>query len=233
MKRTRWLLYALLTSAAVVLGLLLLRVTSVSIPSAALEFLRYRLTYLYVFAATSVVFLIVGFVLGRQIDRFRRLSAVDSLTGLANRSVLDARLHEEWRRAERYHSPLSLLLIDVDGLKRVNDEAGHAAGDQILRKVATAIKVSLRTMDVGARWGGDEFAVLAPNTAPDAAERMAQRLLSEMDRQGGNGPGAPASIGVATFDSHHSSDTADALMRRADAALYRAKTSGRHQVRIA
>ena len=131
MKRTRWLLYALLTSAAVVLGLLLLRVTSGSIPSPAADFLRYRLTYLYVFAATSVVFLMVGFVLGRKIDRFRRLSTVDSLTGLANRSVLNARLQEEWRRAERYCSPLSLLLIDVDGLKRLNDDAGHAAGDQM------------------------------------------------------------------------------------------------------
>ena len=230
MKRTRWLLYAFLTSAAVVVGLLLLRVTSASIPAAAFEFLRYRLTYLYVFAATSIVFLIVGFVLGRKIDRFRRLSAVDSLTGLANRSALDARLQEEWRRAERYHSPLSLLLIDVDGLKHVNDKAGHAAGDQMLQKVATAIKGSLRTIDVGARWGGDEFAVLAPNTAPDAAERMAQRLLSEADRKDESGRGAPVSIGVATL---HSSETPDLLMRRADAALYQAKTSGRHQVRVA
>lgn len=233
MNRTRWLLYALLTAAAVVLGLLLLRITSESITSAAVDFLRYRLTYLYVFAATSVVFLIVGFVLGRRIDRFRRLSAVDSLTGLANRSVLDARLQEEWRRAERHHSSLSLLLIDVDGLKRVNDEAGHAAGDQVLQQVATAIKRSLRTIDVGARWGGDEFAVLAPNTAPDAAERMAQRLLSAMERQGGSDRGAPASIGVASFDPLQSSETADALMRRADAALYRAKTKGRHQVCVA
>ena len=88
------------------------------------------------------------------------------------------------------HSPLSLLLIDVDRLKRVNDEAGHAAGDQMLQQVATAIKGSLRTIDVGARWGGDEFAVLAPNTAPDAAERMAQRLLSEMERQDGRGGGS-------------------------------------------
>lgn len=233
MNRTRWLLYALLTSAAVVLGLLLLRVTFVSIPSAAVEFLWYRLTYLYVFVATSVVFLIVGFVLGRKIDRFRRLSTVDALTGLANRSVLDVRLHEEWRRAERYRAPLSVLLIDVDGLKRVNDESGHAAGDHLLRTVATAINISLRTIDVGARWGGDEFAVLAPNTHLEAAEQMAQRLLSEMERHGGSGQGAPASIGVATFDPHHSSDTADTLMRRADAALYRAKMGGRHQVRVA
>jgi len=233
MKRTRWLLYALLTSAAVVLGLLLLRVTLGSIPSAAVDFVGYRVTYLYVFAATSVVFLIVGFVLGRKIDRFRRLSAVDSLTGLANRGALDARLQEEWRRAARYHSPLSLLLIDIDGLKRVNDEAGHAAGDQMIQKVATAIKNSLRAIDVGARWGGDEFAVLAPNTAPDAAERMAQRLLAEMERQVGSGRGAPASVGVASFDPLQSSETADALMRRADAALYRAKISGRHQVRVA
>src|SRR6185436_19383323 len=89
MKRPRWLLYPLLTSAAVVLGLVLLRVASRSIPSAGVDFLRYRPTYLYVLAATAVVFLIVGFVLGRKIERFRRLSAIDSLTGLANRSALD------------------------------------------------------------------------------------------------------------------------------------------------
>ena len=81
--------------------------------------------------------------------------------------------------------------------------------------------------------GGDEFAVLAPNTAPDAAERMAQRLLSAMERQGGGGRGAPASIGAASFDPLRSSETAGALMRRADAALYRAKTNGRYRVRVA
>jgi GGDEF domain-containing protein len=127
MKRPRWLLYALLTSAAVVLGLVLLRVASRSIPSAGVDFLRYRPTYLYVFAATAVVFLIVGFVLGRKIERFRRLSAIDSLTGLANRSALDARLQEESRPAQRYHSPLSLLLIGVDGLKRLNDDVRGVA----------------------------------------------------------------------------------------------------------
>lgn len=233
MNRTRGLSYALLTAGAVAVGLLVLRLRLASTPSVTFEFFSNRLTYVYVFAATSIVFLVVGYILGRKIDRFRRLSAIDPLTGLPNRRALESRLRDEWRRSERYGFPLSMLLIDIDGLKHINDERGHAAGDQVLRGASEAIRLSLRGPDCGARWGGDEFAILAPNTAPDAARTLAKRLLDQMTQQIGTNRTAPASIGVATFDpAQNASVTSDSLMREADAALYRAKTGGGHQVHV-
>jgi diguanylate cyclase (GGDEF)-like protein len=234
MDRGRGFSYAVLTSVAVVAGLLVLRLTVTSGSSVTYEFLANRLTYVYVFAATSIVFLILGYILGRKVDRFRRLATIDPLTGLANRWAFETRLGDEWRRSERYGSHLSILLIDIDGLKRINDERGHSAGDQILRRVSEAVRASLRGPDCGARWGGDEFAVLAPNTPTAAAHSLAKRLLEQMTRQVGTDRPAPASIGVATFDpARKASLTPELLMREADAALYRAKTSGRHQVRVA
>ena len=235
MKTKRGLSYALVTAAAVALGLLILRLAVSPAPSLTFEFLSNRFTYLYVFAATATVFVTLGYVLGRKIDRFRYLSTVDALTGLPNRRALEMRLREEWGRSRRYGSPLSMLLIDIDGLKRVNDERGHAAGDQILRGASKGIRSSLRAVDFGGRWGGDEFAVLAPNTPKDAAQALAQRLLDRMARRaGGTDLPAPASIGVATFDpGRDPSATPDWLMRQADTALYQAKSSGRQQVRVA
>jgi diguanylate cyclase (GGDEF)-like protein len=234
MDRGRGFSYAVLTSVAVVAGLLALRITITSPSSVTYEFLANRLTYVYVFGATSIVFSILGYILGRKVDHFRRLATIDSLTGLANRRAFEARLRDEWRRSERYGASLSILLIDIDGLKRINDEHGHAAGDHILRGASDAIRASLRGPDCGARWGGDEFAVLAPNTTTDAAQTFARRLLEQMTRQVGTDRPAPASIGVATFDpAQKASLTPESLMREADAALYRAKTSGRHQIRVA
>ncbi len=155
MDRTRGLSYALLTSVAVALGLLLLRRAFSSAPSVAYEFLSNRLTYVYVFVATSIVFLALGYILGRKVDKFRRLSTVDPLTSLLNRRALETRLQDEWQRSRRYGSPLSVMLIDIDGLKHINDERGHAEGDQILRGASAAINASLRAMDCGARWGCD------------------------------------------------------------------------------
>jgi diguanylate cyclase (GGDEF)-like protein len=234
MDRRRGVSYAVLSSMAVVAGLLVLRLTVTSASSVTYEFFANRLTYVYVFATTSIVFLTLGYILGRKVDRFRRLSTIDPLTGLANRRAFETRLCDEWRRSERYGSPLSMLLIDIDGLKRINDERGHAAGDQILRGASEAIGASLRGPDCGARWGGDEFAVLAPNTTTGAAHSLPQRLLERMTRHVGTDRPAPASIGVATFDPVQvTSFMPESLMREADAALYRAKTSGRHQVRVA
>src|SRR5919109_1027036 len=93
---------------------------------------------------TATVFLVIGYVLGRQVDELRRLATTDSLTGLANRRAFQSRLRDERRRARRYQSSLSLLLIDIDGLKRINDERGHAAGDQGLRAAAHEIKATMR-----------------------------------------------------------------------------------------
>ena len=159
------------TSAGIVLGLLLLRTAFASGYSLAAEFLANRLTYIYVFVATALVFIVLGYRLGREADELRRLSMTDALTGLPNRHAFQARLRDEWRRSRRYRAPLALLLIDVDGLKPVNDEQGHEAGDRVLREVAGAIRHTLRGTDIGARWGGDEFAIIAPNTGPTAADR--------------------------------------------------------------
>jgi diguanylate cyclase (GGDEF)-like protein len=188
-----------------------------------------------VFAVTAVVFLVLGYVLGRQIDDLRRLSTTNPLTNLANRRAFQTRLRDECRRARRSNSPLSLLLIDIDGLKPINDERGHAVGDRVLRTAAHAINTTMRVTDVGARWGGDEFAIVAPNTPPHAAHRLAHRLLTETSRPPkARGIAVTVSVGVATLDPHtHPSTTVKSLLDMADSALYGAKREGRNRVNVA
>jgi diguanylate cyclase (GGDEF)-like protein len=227
--------YALLTATAAVLGLLLIRVSFSVVPSLTFEFLSNRLTYIYVFAATALVFLVLGYTLGRRIDELRRLSATDSLTLLANRRAFQARLREEWLRARRYDSPLSLLLIDVDGLKGINDERGHAAGDDVLRTAARAIAVTMRVTDFGARWGGDEFAIVAPNTARSSAQHLAQRLWGQVPHEAqAHHTAVTISVGVAmTEPQGDASITIERLLEAADSALHQAKNDGRNRVRVA
>ena len=235
MKRRRGFYVGLSTSAVLVLGLLVLRTLFASGYSLAAELLSNRLTYIYVFVATAVVFMVLGYVLGRQADELRRLSLTDALTGLANRHAFHMRLREELRRSRRYRAPLALLLIDVDGLKQVNDEQGHEAGDRVLRDVAGAIRHTLRGTDIGARWGGDEFAIIAPNTGPPAAQRLAHRLLGHTkERTRGDGAPLTVSIGLAVFDPTQRRRTStEMLMRAADEALLRAKDNGRDRVKVA
>ena len=238
MKRRRGFNYALLTAVGAVIGLLILRAVFAPAESVRADFLSNRYTYAYVFAATALTFLVLGYVLGREADRLRRASTTDALTGLPNRRAMNDRLRSEWQRAARYASPLALLLIDIDGLKRINDERGHSAGDRLLRSTATAIRQTLRATDLGARWGGDEFSIVAPQTSRDAAQRLAERLLvllADQDRAIG---GVTASVGVAVFEGHAAENHSDArdaewLMRAADAALYAAKSAGRNQVKVA
>jgi diguanylate cyclase (GGDEF)-like protein len=224
----------LATSAGIALGLLVLRTLFASRYSLAAEFVSNRLTYIYVFVATAVVFMVLGYILGRQADELRRLSTTDALTGLYNRRAFHARLREEWRRSRRYRFPLSLLLIDVDGLKQVNDERGHQVGDRVLRDVAGAIKHTLRETDIGARWGGDEFAIIAPNTARTAAHRLGQRLLLHLKKRAPGETTPTASVGLAILDpTQHEPESIEWLMRAADQALYQAKASGRNRLRVA
>jgi diguanylate cyclase (GGDEF)-like protein len=227
--------YAMLTAFGAALGLLLLRSAFSYAPSLGFEFFSNRLIYVYVFAVTAVVFLIVGFVLGRRIDQLRHQSATDPLTDLPNRRAFEALLIDECRRARRYGSPLSVLLIDVDGLKRVNDRRGHAAGDAVLRTTARAIQAAMRTTDTGARWGGDEFAILAPSTASDAAHQLGQRLLAQVAQQASSRDVAvTVSVGVATLEPERDCAMAtESLLNAADAALYRAKNAGRNRVDVA
>jgi len=142
---------------------------------------------------------------------------------------------EEWLRARRYNSPLSLLLVDVDGLKQINDERGHAAGDEVLRTAARAIAVTMRVTDFGARWGGDEFAIGAPITVRQSAQHLAQRLVGHVSTEArAHQTGVTISVGVATVEPHRNpSATIERLLNAADAALYQAKNDGRNRVRVA
>ena len=220
-------------SAAIVIGLLLLRVVVHEVESLLHEFHANRATYIYVFIATTVLSLMLGYILGRRVEEMRQQTMVDALTGLYNRLGLNVRLHDEYRRAERFQSPLTLMLIDIDRLKQINDEYGHSVGDQILRGAAQAIKNTLRETDYGARWGGDEFAIVAPNTTEPAAERLGERLLTEIPKCARLGHTAvTASVGMATaYPARDFSPTPEGLMSAADAALYLAKHGGRNQIR--
>lgn len=199
------------------------------------ELLSDRLTYLYVLLSTALVLAFVGFVLGQQADRLAALSQTDALTGLPNRRALSEHIREELNRARRYRTPMSLLLIDVDGLKQVNDARGHAAGDRVIRTVADAITHTLRESDFGARWGGDEFGIVASNTTSEAARASAQRLLDRVRTQlDEHGRFPTVSVGIATYDPSYS-DHADveSLAHAADQALYQAKANGRNRVEAA
>ena len=235
MQGRRSLTYALMAAVAAVMGLLLLRAPFRSGPLAA-DFLSNRYEFIYLFAAIAVTFLAVGYVLGRQADKLRRLSSTDVLTGLSNRRALDQHLRDECARAARYRSPLALLVIDLDGLKQVNDLWGHAAGDELLHRTGIAIQKSLRGSDAGARWGGDEFAIVAPETSREAAMLLADRLRAQLrdGPAGGRQRAISASIGITIFDpDRNDRNSPEALMRAADEALYAAKAGGRDQVKVA
>jgi diguanylate cyclase (GGDEF)-like protein len=139
----------------------------------------------------------------------------------------------EFRCAVRYGTPVSLLLVDIDGLKQLNDTDGHAAGDRVIRRVAAAITEGLRESDFGARWGGDEFAIAAPNTAASAARSYGERLVADVAQQrvDHHHRSSSVSVGIATFDpAGETVANLDALVRTADDALYRAKAGGRNRV---
>jgi diguanylate cyclase (GGDEF)-like protein len=193
-------------------------------------------TYVYSAASTTLVFALFGAVLGHYADRLARLATTDPLTGLFNARAFHERLRQELGRAVRYQEPLSFLMVDLDGLKRVNDEHGHEAGDASLRSVAAAIRTGLRDIDLGARLGGDEFGVLAPGTNEESAVVLAERLRA-LVAKGVNGPagrGTTISIGVASLmPSRDGRSTPASLMAAADEALYLAKRGGGDRVAAA
>ena len=168
---------------------------------------------------------------GRE-DDLRQLAQVDALTGIANRRHLIERAEQERRRAERFGQPLALLMVDIDYFKTINDEHGHAVGDQAIRMVAQTCAVSVREIDVVGRYGGEEFVIVLPGTLPEGARELADRLrqqIAAIEIAGADGApiGVTVSIGFAAFES---GDELEQLLAAADAALYRAKSLGRNCV---
>ncbi len=171
--------------------------------------------------------------------RLVRSGLTDFLTGFHNRRYLHARLREELARAQRARQPVACLMIDIDHFKRINDRYGHLAGDAVLREVAQRIDAQMRVSDTGARFGGDEFAIVLPQGGVGDGERVAARVLDAVRVQpvpiGGQATEAVTlSIGVASAAPDQGTRdykaTADRLIAEADAALYRAKTAGRNRI---
>jgi diguanylate cyclase (GGDEF)-like protein len=192
-------------------------------------------TYAYVAGSTTIAFALFGGVLGHYADRLARLATTDSLTGLLNARAFDQRLRQEVARAARYGGPLALFVIDLDGLKRINDHQGHQAGDRALQSVASAIRHELREIDVAARLGGDEFGVLAPRTDETAAAVLGNRVRARAAETLAAAVGQPftVSVGAACLGPTESPiGTTSSLMRSADTALYEAKRQGGNRLHV-
>jgi len=173
-------------------------------------------------------------------DRIRKLQLTleqmvvsDPLTGLYNRRFLMDRLLQEMQRSDRHGEPLAFAMIDLDGFKTINDLYGHVLGDKVLRAVGNAISRSIRVSDIAARYGGDEFAVILPQTPPEGAMRVCERLLRAISEAGfqddsGKICRVTASLGLAYYPADDV-ETPEDLVHSADGALYGAKRSGKNR----
>ncbi|MCW2500451.1 MAG: GGDEF/response regulator receiver domain protein, partial [Frankiales bacterium] len=163
------------------------------------------------------------------LEQVRRLAATDGLTKIANRRTFEASLEREVARATRSAEHVSLVMVDIDHFKQLNDQHGHQAGDEVLRNVAAALSCECRDFDTPARYGGEEFAVILPGCGPDEAHDIAERLRLSVSAAPSLVP-ITASAGVATYPSH--AGDADTLVRAADEALYASKHAGRNRTTV-
>ena len=172
-------------------------------------------------AVTSLLAAVLSLVWLRErytIRTERKRALRDPLTGIGNRLAFERRLAHEWKRARRYERTLGVLLLDVDGLKHMNDTEGHGAGDALLRSVADRIATDIREPDLAARLAGDEFVVLCPETPLEGMQQFGAKLEERLEDGG-----ISASIGCAEIREGDAS--ADDMVARADEAMYRVKES--------
>jgi diguanylate cyclase (GGDEF)-like protein len=181
-------------------------------------------------AASLAAHAVVALENARLHDLVERQALVDGLTGLANRRAVSDALHAEAARAERFETPLSVVLADLDEFKEVNDAHGHAVGDEVLRVFAAVLRETLRESDVAGRWGGEEFLLLLPGADEEGAAQLAERV--RIGLAAGGIPSVPglrvtASFGVAEYAGQTKTEE---LVAGADSALYRAKRAGKDRV---
>jgi diguanylate cyclase (GGDEF)-like protein len=188
-------------------------------------------------ASCAALVTLFAYLTTRLRDRERRLhdaARTDPLTGVANRRRFLEVFTREFERARRYGTPLACVILDLDHFKQINDRYGHIVGDRVLVAAAHAFKGSLRAPDTIARWGGEEFVVLLPQTDLTGAESLAERCRRSLEdvlvtAAGGERVSVTVSVGVAGYPAP-AFDSPDALLKSADDALYRAKSAGRNRV---
>ena len=171
----------------------------------------------------------------RTLLQLYRQATRDLLTGLLNRRALGEQLEREARRAARYGRPLTLIMIDLDRFKRLNDEYGHLVGDQVLREFARRSAATLRDSDILGRWGGEEFLVGLVETGPDRAEVVAERIrraCADTPLETEDGSTVPFTVSLGVGPVWHG-EPLDEAIRRVDDALYEAKRQGRNRVTVA
>jgi len=165
-------------------------------------------------------------------DEIYRLTTMDGLTQIYNRRYFDEQLDREISRSRRYERVLSLVLVDIDHFKKVNDKFGHLAGDSVLKQLASTVRTRIRREDVFARYGGEEFAILLPEVALVGARQLSEKVRRLVEKQRFEFDRQPIpvtiSLGVAVLDPHHR-EPGD-LVRAADEKLFEAKTGGRNRV---
>jgi len=170
----------------------------------------------------------------QKTEELKKISITDSLTGLLNRRYFQERMSEEIERSRRHHLPLSLIMLDVDNFKQVNDRLGHLVGDEVLKATARCLRNSIRTIDVAARYGGEEFTVILPQTSKADAQTIAERICAEVYRldlpfiKPEQKIVLSVSLGLATYPED--AETLEDLVRNADIALYAAKSQGKNRV---
>lgn len=174
---------------------------------------------IYVWLLAIIAHAIIWYYLGKIIDRYKQLSYKDSLTGLYNRRYFYEILEMEFKRARRNNISISLLFIDVDNFKKINDTYGHKYGDHVLVKLANTLKKEIRDVDIISRWGGEEFIVLLNDTDIDGSRVVAERLRAAVEKQKFQ-TDITISIGVTSSDG---SISIEKIVSLADDALYKAK----------
>jgi diguanylate cyclase (GGDEF)-like protein len=166
----------------------------------------------------------------RYFERVRHMAYVDGLTGIFNRRYFETRIEEEIERSNRYQGAMSVIMFDIDHFKRLNDEFGHLLGDDVLRQVSNLFGQNLRKVDIACRFGGEEFAIIVPETTGEDAFAVADKLRKVISQT--PFPGVPRAVtvtaGVASYPTNGS--TRDELVKAADGALYAGKQAGRNTV---
>lgn len=173
-------------------------------------------------------------ILNDVLEKMESLAVTDSLTGLFNRRHVETVLGREWRRKDRYGHPIGCLLMDIDHFKMVNDEHGHKAGDLVLSETARIFRTSLREVDTVARWGGEEFLGILPQTNLEQGMIAAERIRKNIaEHEFGCLPGRRVTVSIGFASSSGSMKLPEELIHAADFALYTAKRGGRNRVEAA